>query len=94
MSGRSKNHTLKGGTSPYSLCMGVPPSPDLHTHTHTHTHLILATGLAIVYELEVLPMPLCLSCAPRDNFSDFFEIAMAVQRQYLVYEIMLVCLTA
>ena len=23
MSGRSKNHTLKGGTSPYSLCMGV-----------------------------------------------------------------------
>ena len=25
MSGRSKNHTLKGGTSPYSLCMGVPP---------------------------------------------------------------------
>ena len=27
MSGRLKNHTLKGGTSPYSLCMGVhPPS--------------------------------------------------------------------
>ena len=25
MSGQSKNHTLKGGTSPYSLCMGVPP---------------------------------------------------------------------
>ena len=25
MSGWSKNHTLKGGTSPYSLCMGVPP---------------------------------------------------------------------
>ena len=25
MSGRSKNHTLKGGTSPYSLSMGVPP---------------------------------------------------------------------
>ena len=25
MSGRSKNHTLKGGTSSYSLCMGVPP---------------------------------------------------------------------
>ena len=24
MSGRSKNHTLKGGTSPYSLSMGVP----------------------------------------------------------------------
>ena len=23
MSGRSKSHTLKGGTSPYSLCMGV-----------------------------------------------------------------------
>ena len=39
-------------------------------------------------------MPLCPSCAPRDNFSDFFEIAMAVQRQYLVYEIMLVRLTA
>ena len=36
-SGRSKNHTLKGGTSPYSLCMGVPPSPDTHTYTHTHT---------------------------------------------------------
>ena len=27
MSGWSKNHTLKGGTSPYSLCMGVPPPP-------------------------------------------------------------------
>ena len=27
MSGRSKNHTLKGGTSPYNLCMGVPPPP-------------------------------------------------------------------
>ena len=28
MSGRSKNHTLKGGTSPYSLYMGVfPPHP-------------------------------------------------------------------
>ena len=28
MSGRSKNHTLKGGTSQYSLCMGVaPPTP-------------------------------------------------------------------
>ena len=25
MNGRSKNHTLKGGTFPYSLCMGVPP---------------------------------------------------------------------
>ena len=25
MSGRSKNHTLKGGTSLYSLCMGVSP---------------------------------------------------------------------
>ena len=25
MSGRSKNHTLKGGTSPYSLSMGVSP---------------------------------------------------------------------
>ena len=25
MSGRSKNHALKGGTSPYSLSMGVPP---------------------------------------------------------------------
>ena len=25
MSVRSKNHTLKGGTSPYSLSMGVPP---------------------------------------------------------------------
>ena len=25
MSGRSKNHTLKGGTSPYSLSMRVPP---------------------------------------------------------------------
>ena len=25
MSGWSKNHTLKGSTSPYSLCMGVPP---------------------------------------------------------------------
>ena len=25
MSGRSKNHTLKGGMSPYSLSMGVPP---------------------------------------------------------------------
>ena len=25
MSSRSKNHTLKGGTSPYSLSMGVPP---------------------------------------------------------------------
>ena len=24
ISGRSKNHTLKGGTSPYGLCMGVP----------------------------------------------------------------------
>ena len=28
MSGRSKNHTLKGGTSPYSLSMGVPPRVD------------------------------------------------------------------
>ena len=27
MSGRLKNHTLKGGTSPYSLSMGVPPPP-------------------------------------------------------------------
>ena len=27
MSGRSKNRTLKGGTSPYSLCMVVPPPP-------------------------------------------------------------------
>ena len=27
MSGRSKNHTLKGGTSPYSLCMGLPSPP-------------------------------------------------------------------
>ena len=27
MSGRSKNHTLKGGTCPYSLCMGIPPPP-------------------------------------------------------------------
>ena len=27
MSGRSKNHTLKGGTSPYSLCMGEIPPP-------------------------------------------------------------------
>ena len=25
MSGQSKKHTLKGGTSPYSLSMGVPP---------------------------------------------------------------------
>ena len=25
MSRWSKNHILKGGTSPYSLCMGVPP---------------------------------------------------------------------
>ena len=25
MSRRSKNPTLKGGTSPYSLCMGVHP---------------------------------------------------------------------
>ena len=25
MSGRSKNHTLKGGTSSYSLCTGAPP---------------------------------------------------------------------
>ena len=24
MSGRSKNHTVKGGTSPYKLSMGVP----------------------------------------------------------------------
>ena len=24
MSGGSKIHTLKGGTSPFSLCMGVP----------------------------------------------------------------------
>ena len=32
MSGRPKNHTLKGGTSPYSLCMGVPPPlGPLHT---------------------------------------------------------------
>ena len=29
MSGRSKNHTLEGGMSPYSLYMGVPPSPGL-----------------------------------------------------------------
>ena len=28
MSGRSKNHTLKGGTPPYSLNMGVPPGGD------------------------------------------------------------------
>ena len=28
MSRWSKNHTLKGGTSLYSLCMGVPPSPE------------------------------------------------------------------
>ena len=27
MTGLSKNHTLKGGTSPYSKCMGVPPPP-------------------------------------------------------------------
>ena len=27
MSARSKNHTLKGGMSPYRLCMGVPPPP-------------------------------------------------------------------
>ena len=25
MSGQSKNNTLKGGTSPYSLSTGVPP---------------------------------------------------------------------
>ena len=31
MSGQSKNHTLKGGTSPYSLCMGVPPPPGLYS---------------------------------------------------------------
>ena len=30
MSGRSKNHILKGGTSPYSLCMGVSPPPGAH----------------------------------------------------------------
>ena len=29
MSGQSKNHTLKGGTSLYSLYMGIPPSPGL-----------------------------------------------------------------
>ena len=27
MGGRLKNHTLKGGTSPYSLCIGFPPPP-------------------------------------------------------------------
>ena len=30
MRGRSKNHTLKGGTSPYSLCMGVSPRSKTH----------------------------------------------------------------
>ena len=25
MSGRSKNHTLKGSTSPYNICLEVPP---------------------------------------------------------------------
>ena len=30
MSGESKNHTLKGGTSPYSLCIGVPPPRAKH----------------------------------------------------------------
>ena len=35
MSGRLKNHNLKGGTTPYSLSMGVPPpqgfgEEDLH----------------------------------------------------------------
>ena len=33
MSGRSKNHTLKGGTSPYSLCKGVPPWDKSHDTT-------------------------------------------------------------
>ena len=43
MSGRSKNHTLKGGTSPYSLSMGVPPGGDL-----LHCAVFSATCLAVL----------------------------------------------
>ena len=33
MSGQSKNHTLKGGTSLYSFSMGVPPPPGTETRS-------------------------------------------------------------
>ena len=38
MSGRSKNHTLKGGMSPYSLSMGVPtPGRNLAIYCYIHS---------------------------------------------------------
>ena len=38
MSGRWKNHTLKGGTSPYSFYMGVaPPPPPNREHTWSYS---------------------------------------------------------
>ena len=44
MSGRSKNHTLKGGTSLYSLCMGVPPPPGRPSLTLNQLEIKLCRG--------------------------------------------------
>ena len=52
MSGRSKNHTLKGGKSLYSLCMGISCGEDPYSVLNNVITLIFRCCLEFVFSLK------------------------------------------